>query len=113
MFKLNDIEYDFKRVCVADAIEIQKLMLKASAKDGDLDLGKIGEALGDLTPFALKYVKLKNKDGTWLENADTETLEHFFENPFFALEITKNFFEVIQGFLASLPSFQKAQKAKV
>lgn len=112
MFELNGIKYAFKRVCVADAIEIQKLMLKASAKDGDLDLGKIGEALGDLTPYALKYVKLENKDGTWLENADTETLEHFFENPFFALEITKNFFEVIQGFLASLPSFQKAPKAK-
>lgn len=109
MFELNGIKYDFKRVTVADALEIQKIIFGAIDKNGnEVDMG---DALGKITPYAIKYIKVQCPDGSFVENADADTLgEMYFQNPFFALEVAKNFFEVIQGFLASLPSFQNSLK---
>ena len=108
MFELNGIPYDFNRVKVADAIKIQEVIFKAMTKDGDID---IGSALSNITPFAIQYIKVQTPDGNFVENADADTLgDVYFKNPFFAMEITKNFFEQIQGFLALLPSYQNTQK---
>jgi len=54
---------------------------------------------------------VQTPDGNFVENADADTLgDVYFKNPFFAMEITKNFFEQIQGFLANLPSYQNTRK---
>ena len=107
MFELNGIKYDFNRVKVADALKIQEVIFNAMGKDGEVYLGK---ALNEITPFALKYIKVQCPDGSFVEDADADTLgDMYFQNPFFTMEITKNFFEMIQSFLVKLPSYQNTR----
>lgn len=106
MFELNGVKYEFKRVNVETAIEIQTLI----SKDGDVS----GESQKRLILIAVDhlvaYVKDENRNDIRMEGRDLETYAHIFDNPFFTLEIVEKFGEVIKGFLEKLPSFTKEGK---
>lgn len=106
MFELNGVKYEFKRVSVETAIEIQTLI----SKDGDVS----GEGQKKLIKIAVDhlvaYIQDENKSDMRLEGSDLETYAHIFDNPFFTLEIVEKFGETIKGFLERLPSFTKAGK---
>lgn len=105
MFELNKVKYEFKRVNVETAIEIQTLI----SKDGDVS----GESQKRLIEIAVEHlvVYLKQGDSEIREEGkDLETYAHIFDNPFFTLEIVEKFGEVIKGFLEKLPSFSKGAK---
>lgn len=105
MFELNNVKYEFKRVNVETAIEIQTLI----SKDGDVS----GESQKKLIKIAVDHLVAYLKEGdndVRKEGLDLETYAHIFDNPFFTLEIVEKFGEVIKGFLERLPSFTKEGK---
>lgn len=125
-YSLEKINYEFSRVSTADALEIRKIMMNgvaimqkglkdkgAKINNDDLsdEIATMNNLLAEIEPFALKYLVIINPDGSKIERPETSMLEQFFENPFYALEISKTFFEMIQGFLDRLPSSQNTQKA--
>lgn len=106
MFELNGYKYDFKRVDVESALEIQSLI----GATGDEE-SKAQKRLCEIAVKHLQiYIKDKGKE-TIMESPSMEYCAELFENPFFALEIVANFGEVVRGFLERLPSFKKNLKA--
>lgn len=107
MFELNGYKYEFKRVSVESALEIQTL------------IGATGEeekkAQKRLCEIAVNHLVIYLKDGgkeVAMESPNFEYCSELFENPFFALEIVASFGEVVKGFLERLPSFKKSLKAQ-
>lgn len=114
-FELENQKYTFARVSTQDALEIRALMMKAYGKaenKGEADLEALSEIQPQIDNYALKYLKVKNADGTWLEKPDLAILELKFSNPFFVVEISKNFMDMIQNFLQALPHFHNQNKKR-
>lgn len=105
MFELNGYKYDFKRVSVESALEIQTLIGGDDDKNAQKRLCEI--AVNHL----VIYIKDKGKE-TSIESPTFEYCSELFENPFFALEIVASFGEVVRGFLERLPTFKKSLKAQ-
>lgn len=118
MYEFEGVKYEFSRVTTAEALDIRKIIMRGVAKmqkdgggEAEMDIAEMNEILCDLEPFALGHLRILNQDGkTFTEKPDISLLESFWENPFYAVAITAEFFKVIQGFLASLPTFQDTSK---
>ena len=103
MYKLENKNYDFKRITTQDALKVKSMMMilaneKASIKD-------IETANQTLDSLALKYLTVEN-NGEWLENIDEFVFKELFGNQLAIFEISAQFQNRIKDFLLSLPSFQ-------
>ena len=103
MYKLENKNYDFKRITTQDALKVKSMMMilaneKANIKD-------IETANQTLDSLALKYLTVEN-NGEWLENIDEYVLNSLFNNELAIIEISAQFQNRIKDFLQSLPSFQ-------
>ena len=107
MYKLENKNYDFKRITTQDALKVKSMMMiLASDKSTIKDIETANKALDDL---ALKYLTVE-QDGQWLENIDEFALNALFSNELAIIEISAKFQERIRDFLSSLPTFQISQK---
>lgn len=103
MYKLEDKNYDFKRITTADALKVKSMMMiLASEKSTIKDIETANKVLDDL---ALKYLTVE-QDGEWLENIDEFALNALFSNELAIIEISAQFQNRIKDFLQSLPTFQ-------
>ena len=108
MYKVENKEFDFKRVSTQDALKVKSaMMILANEKAPIENIESANKVIDDL---ALKYLRVKDPKGNWLENIDTLLLDSLFENQFAIIEITAKFQERLQGFLLALPSFQQAKR---
>ena len=126
-YKLESINYEFARISTADALQIRKIMMDGvskiqadlqakgkkidKAKDDDFDISAMSDILAEIEPFALKYLVIINPDGSRISSPEITLLESFFENPFYAMQISAEFFKEVQGFLNRLSSYQNTPKA--
>ncbi len=124
-YELDRVKYEFGRISTADALAIRKIMMNGvgqiqkdlqgkkldKVKDEDLNVGAMSDLLAELEPFALKYLCLINPDGSKIQAPEVSLLETFFENPFYMMSISAEFFKEIQGFLNRLQSSQNTPKA--
>lgn len=112
MYKIDNIEFDFKRVTTEDALKVKSAMMILANEKATLE--NIMEANKVIDNLAFKYVKIKDKKGNWLENNSAQDMiiivDSMFENQFAGVEIVAKFQERLQGFLQNLPSFQKAAR---
>ena len=125
-YELERVKYEFGRISTADALAIRKVMMDGvgaiqkalpqgkkldKVRDEDLNISAMSDLLADLEPFALKYLCIINPDGSKIERPEVSLLETFFENPFYMMSISAEFFKEIQGFLNRLQSSQNTPKA--
>ncbi len=126
-YTLEKINYEFARISTADALAIRKVMMDGvakiqdklnakgkaleKAKESDFDISAMSDILAEIEPFALRYLVIINPDGSKIQAPETSLLETFFENPFYAMQISAEFFKEVQGFLNRLSSYQNTQKA--
>lgn len=105
--ELDGREFDFNRVSTQDALKVKSaMMILANEKANIQDYEKANKTLDDL---AFKYLKVKNEDGTWMENIDEYAFSALFVNEMAGIEIVAKFQERLKGFLAALPSFQASE----
>lgn len=116
MFELNGIKYNFNRITVEDALEVQSIMVQSSREDfGVEDSQKLDRKLREI---AVKYLVVYLKHGNKEESVsgsemDMDYFAEIFDNPFYTNEIVISFGEVVKGFLQILPSYKKSlEKAK-
>ena len=103
MYKLENKNYDFKRITTGDALKVKSMMMiLANEKASIEDIEKANETLDRL---ALKYLTVEN-NGEWLTNIDDYTFKALFSNQLAIIEISAQFQNRIKDFLQSLPSFQ-------
>ena len=103
MYKLEDKNYDFKRITTQDALKVKSMMMiLANEKASISDIEKANQALDNL---AIKYLTVEN-NGEWLENVDEYALGALFNNELAIIEISAQFQNRIKDFLQSLPTFQ-------
>lgn len=108
MYKLEDKEYDFKRVIVQDALKVKSaIMTMADKNSGFSEKEHCENVINDI---AIKYLKIK-VNNEWVENITFDYLEKCFENEFAVIEIMAQFQKRISGLMGKLPSFQQS-KAK-
>ena len=109
MYKLEDKEFDFKRVTTQDALKVKSAMMILANDKSSIE--NIEQANNVIDSLAIKYLKIKDNKGNWLENIEPILIDSLFTNEFASIEITAKFQERLQGFLNALPSFQKVKKA--
>lgn len=103
MYKLENKNYDFKRITTQDALKVKSMMMVlANEKASIQDIEVANQTLDGL---ALKYLTVENS-GEWLENIDEYALNALFNNELAIVEIVAQFQNRIKDFLQSLPSFQ-------
>lgn len=103
MYKLENKNYDFKRITTQDALKVKSMMMiLANEKASISDIETANQTLDSL---ALKYLTVEN-NGEWLENIDEYALNALFNNELAIVEIVAQFQNRIKDFLQSLPSFQ-------
>lgn len=108
MYQLENREFDFKRVSTQDALRVKSaMMILANDKSTLENIESANEVIDNI---AIKYLKIKDNKGQWLENVDALIIESLFNNEFAIIEITAKFQERLQGFLQNLPSFQSLRK---
>lgn len=108
MYKLEDKEYDFKRVLVKDALALKSaIMVQANEKSSLADKEESDNIINNI---ALKYLKVK-VNNEWIENCSEDFIALTFENEFAIIEIIAQFQKKISGLMGKLPSFQQS-KAK-
>lgn len=106
MYKLEDKEYQFKRVSVKDALKLKGAMT-VLAKDGST-MQQTLQSDEIVNEIALKYLEVKVKD-TFEPINNEDYFSMVFENEFAIIEIMATFQKHISGFIHALPSFQKVQ----
>lgn len=107
MFELNGVKYDFKRIDVESALEIQTLI----SAEGEAEK----QAQKRLCEIAVSHLRLylkEDKKEVVVEAPNLDYCADIFQNPFFTLEIVASFGEVVKGFLELLPSFKKSLAVK-
>ena len=103
MYKLENKNYDFKRITTQDALKVKSAMMILANEKASIDaLEKANEILDSL---AFKYLTVEN-NGEWLENIDEFVFKELFGNQLAIFEISAQFQNRIKDFLLSLPSFQ-------
>ena len=108
MYKLEDKEYQFKRVSVQDALRLKSAITMMSKENATSQ--QLSEADEVITEICVKHLEVKI-DGKMFESVENlEFLETVFVNPFAIVEIVANFQEMISGFIQSLPKFQSVGK---
>lgn len=107
-------QYGFKPITTQDALKIKNIMF-VLAKDNTTieDNEKANSAIDNL---CFKYLVLKDESGIEFDNINAQNFETFFQDvqnaSFGIVEISKNFMEMIGGFLNALPSYQGLQTKK-
>jgi hypothetical protein len=108
-YKLENKEFDFDRVTVADALVVKRAFTIMANEEADAE--EKNKADEDVSKLAIKYLKIKS--GTqWIDNVSEDYIGEAFENELAVFEIIAKFQERIAGFMRSLPSFQTAQAQK-
>lgn len=103
MLKIGNIEYDFSRVSVNDALEIKNAMFILAKENATTS--QIKEANDIIDFIALKHLKVRQ--GTqWIDSVDINTIGQIFDNELAVIEISAQFMNRIKGFLEKLQSFQ-------
>lgn len=110
MFELNGVKYDFNRVNVEDALEVQDIMVLSSKDELSAEESqKLDRKLRDIAiKYLVVYLKSGNKESS-ISGMDADYYaEQVFDNPFFSNEIVISFGAKIKGFLEVLPSYKKS-----
>ena len=107
MFKLEDKEYQFKRVSVQDALRLKSAITIMSKENATTS--QVNEADNIINDICIKHLQVM-VNGEFEDIHSLDYLESVFENPFAIIEITANFQELISGFIQSLPKFQTVSK---
>lgn len=98
-FEIENKVCNFKRITTKDGLAIKNAMLRLADNKAD----KEANALID--EMALKYLEITH-NGVKNDGFTTELLATQFENPFAIMEISAQFLNLVNDFLAKLPSFQ-------
>lgn len=109
MFELNGIKYNFNRITVEDALEVQGIMVQSSRDDLSVeDSQKLDRKLREIAvKYLVVYLKHGNKEES-MTDMDMDYYAEVFDNPFYTNEIVISFGEVVKGFLQILPSYKKS-----
>ena len=109
MFKLEDKEYQFRRVAVQDALKLQNAYVVLSKENSSP--AQIEDATNLMNDMCVKYLDVR-VNGDFEEVGSYDYLESVFDNPFAIMEISVNFHETIKGFIDLLPKFQQADRGQ-
>ena len=104
MLKIGNVEYDFSRVNVQDALEIKNAMFILAKENASLT--QIKEANAIIDTIALRHLKVK-QGNQWIDSVDENTIGQIFDNELAVIEISAQFMNRIKGFLEKLQSFQR------
>lgn len=105
-FELEGKNIRFKMIAYANAIKAQNAIHLIATNDAE----NIEKGNAILLNLGLKHSIINdNVGGADLENPSIELFASQFKNPFASAELQARFQEYVLGFLAELPTFQKAK----